>query len=64
MIAGAVQMAAGIGMDKNKASDCLAANQIASDAVQNIRTIRALVSEQWTRNAWGEGELVRSCGTR
>ncbi|KAF4666753.1 (ABC) transporter [Perkinsus chesapeaki] len=52
--AGAIQMAAGLGMDKNKTSDSLAANQIASDAVQNIRTIRALVSEQWTRNTFAD----------
>ncbi|KAF4666751.1 (ABC) transporter [Perkinsus chesapeaki] len=48
--AGGIQMAVLLGMDKNKSADSLAANQVASDAVQNIRTIRALVSEQWTRN--------------
>ncbi|KAF4649373.1 (ABC) transporter, partial [Perkinsus olseni] len=48
--AGGIQMAVSIGMDKNKSADSMAANQVASDTVQNIRTIRALVSEQWTRN--------------
>ncbi|KAF4756211.1 (ABC) transporter, partial [Perkinsus olseni] len=48
--AGGIQMAVSIGLDKNKSADSLAANQVASDTVQNIKTICALVSEQWTRN--------------